>query len=580
MRFDRKKIASILLLAGIFFIAFITFNLLLSATLFIFNISIQKWYAIASVLLSALLVIVLLKNKNNLNLKTIIYTIIIPLISICGLTYVNGKVYDYTYDGNSYHKLAIGMMMDGWNPLKETEYEFNEHNENAIELEGIEFQWGDYYAKASHIFSANIGVMTGNVESGKVINDISIISLFLFVLAICLYIGKKVWFSILFSVIMATSTTIMSQVFTNYVDLLVYLYMFLLITLFFWFEYVKEFRKETFISLFMVLIILINIKFSSFAYAGILCTAYYGWYIYRFRKDKKFDKKFFKNFTIVAIAAVLVGVFVVGLSVYPKNFVTHGHPFYPLMGEGRVDIMTKNSPDYFKEKNNLQKIFITTFSKMDNISEADGKKANYKIPFTIDAQEIEHAGDCDLRISGNGGLFGGIIIISIIVIVCYSRKLYRDDKKLFAMIFIPLTMTIVLATCMSDVWWARYFPQLHFFVFAALIILDKYQIKKMRVILYIICAVIITNNMITFVGAFQNTYKYTKETKQFVAGYKNTFSNKDCKILLSSNLFPGGFYNVRNDFREYEIEYEKFDEETLDYIPVVMNYVKGRCYRK
>ena len=576
----RGVFVAYLMYAAILLLSFIVFNLLITTVLFIFNVSVQQWYAPFSLLLSVMIVVFLLKRKKLLNIKSMVVVILLPIILLCGLTMLNGKVYDYTFDGNSYHKLAIGMMMDGWNPLMETEYEFNERNGEIIELGDKEFNWGDYYAKASHIFAANIGVVTGNVESGKIINDISIILVFLFILALCLHVGKTWLFSFLFAFVVVTPTTVVSQFMTNYVDILVYLYMFLLASLFFWFEYGNVYRKELLWVFFATLVIIINIKFSSFAYAGILCAFYYAWYIYRYRKEKGYDKKFFKQFTIIAFVSVLVGVFVVGLSVYPKNLLMHGHPFYPLMGEGKEDIMTTNSPDYFKWKNNVQRFIIATFSKMDNISEAGGEEAEYKVPFSITDGEMEHTKDCDLRISGNGVYFSGVLIVAIIIIVFSARELFSNDKKLFVMLALPNIMTILLIITMSDVWWARYFPQLHFVIFTAFIMIDRHKELAFKFVMYSLFGLMIVNNMMFFSGAIEKSYEYTQKNRVMVRAYKDTYTPEECRLLLSTNVFPGGFYNVRSDFSEYEIVFEDFDAETLDYVPVVLNYVKGRCQKK
>ena len=60
-----EKIEKSFLIAGIFLITFIIVNILLSTLLFIFKLSIQKWYAIASLIITTLFSTYLL-YKNNL----------------------------------------------------------------------------------------------------------------------------------------------------------------------------------------------------------------------------------------------------------------------------------------------------------------------------------------------------------------------------------------------------------------------------------------------------------------------------------------------------------------------------------
>ena len=131
---------------------------------------------------------------------------------------------------------------------------------------------------------------------------------------------------------------------------------------------------------------------------------------------------------------------------YPKNLIEHGHPFYPLMGKDKVEIMIQNQPDYFKNKSPLEKFTIATFSKVANITDDSKKEAEYKIPFTFNDEETTIISDADTRISGNGVLFGGILIISLILSCCCLYNLFKTDKKVFTMyaIFFSITLMLIL----------------------------------------------------------------------------------------------------------------------------------------
>ena len=577
----KRVVARFCLYSALFLLSFVFFNLLIATIFFIFNISIQSWYAIVSGILAGVLVTFMMKRGGFLNWKLVFGAVIAPIVMIIGLTFVNGKVYDSTHDGNNYHKLTIGMMMDGWNPLYETISEFDDRTGNPIELDGETFHWGDYYAKASHIFAANIGMITGSVESGKVFNDISVVVVFLLFMTVCLYCNKTWIFSILFSSIAVTAPTISGQFLTNYVDILVYLYMFALASIFFAFEYLKEYKKEFLIVFFVTIVVLINIKFSSFAYAGILCVVYYIWYIYRYRKDPKFSKRFFKFFSITGAVAVIVGVFVVGLSVYPRNFITHGHPFYPLMGEGKRDIMTMNSPDYFKEKNNLERFIIATFSEMDNISEASGLEAKYKVPFSITEEEFKYLGYSDLRISGNGMFFSGILIVSVIILLIFARRLFLDNRNLFMLVILPIAMTTVMIFVMSDVWWPRYFPQLYFIIFAALITINEYMNTFARVALYVLIGLILVNNIMYLSAAVEKAFLFSSSVRAEFSAYRNLYSNEKCILVLGTDGFPGSYYDARHAFGDYDIMYVKWDPKDGDgYVALINPFLIGKCREK
>lgn len=580
----KRSVARYLLYLALFLLSFVIFNLLIATFLFIFRVSIQWWYVILAGVLSIVMMMLVLYKKQSLEWKSVLTIIVLPLVAIAGLTVLNGKIYDYTYDGNDYHKLAIGLMMEGWNPLHESEAEFiDARMEKPIDLDGATFWWGDAYAKASYIFAANVGSLTKNVESGKILNDISIVIVFCMFLGILLYVGKSWWFALVFAGIAVTPTTISAQFLTNYVDILVYLYMFLLLSLFFWFEYTKEYHKELLLIFFATLVMLINIKFTAFAYAGILCAFYYGWYIYRYKKDKDFDKKFFKKFTWFAAAAVFVGVFLVGLSTYPRNTIVYGHPLFPLMGEGKEDIMTKNSPAYFKDKSNLERFLIATFSKMDNIGEASGKEAEWKIPFSVHESELQYYGYSDLRISGNGIFFSGVLIVSLLVVLLGVKGLYRQDKKLCIMLMLPVIMTLIMIVFMPESWWARYFPQLFFVVFAALIILETRSNIVSKVVLCVMSGLILINNVPYMIEAVRSSYSFTRATQQTIHWFVNFYVADECKTLvLKTEKFPGAYFSGREKLQMYQnIEYVMDrDGDLSEYVPLMNPYLLGKCEDK
>lgn len=567
-------------LGGLFLLLFVFLNILIPSFLFIFKISMQSWYPILSLILSTLIILVIMKKNDLLVKKVGIYlsSIIIPILAIIGSVYVNGKVYDYTWDGNSYHKSSIGSMIDGWNPLYEGMEDFDSKQENPKKIQLNSYLWGNHYAKASHIYAASIGSLTKNVEAGKSINMLSIIALFMFSFSIIYTKKKKVLFSLLLSSVMISCPTICAQYLTNYVDLLVFLYLFMLIEMFFTFDLCEIFKKKDIAigAYIMILVILINIKFSSFGYAGLFCLGYYLWYLYRlYRKD--IESKFLLKFTIASAIAVIIGVFVVGLSVYPKNFIDHGHPFYPLMGEGKEDIMTANQPDYFSKKNSVEKFIIATFSRADNISQASGLEAKFKIPFSVYKTELPVMYSCDLRISGNGLFFSGILIISLVVVIINAYKTYKENKKLFMLMYIPIFITLLMIVFLEESWWARYFPQIHFIVFAAILLLSKYKHIATRILMYLLITLILVNNSIVFVTSTTYINDYRKEVnKQFKVYDEHALK---CDIEVYTQSFHGIYFNLAYRNKEYNLEYvDSIKQEELGYYgPLFNGYVVWRC---
>ena len=98
--------------------------------------------------------------------------ILVSLGIIVLSTLVSTYMFDRSSDGNTYHKDAIGVMKEGFNPVYEESYDFivkRDGNDNYSQYN----IWTDHYAKNNWIIEANIYKFTNNIESAKAINLIS-----------------------------------------------------------------------------------------------------------------------------------------------------------------------------------------------------------------------------------------------------------------------------------------------------------------------------------------------------------------------------------------------------------------------
>ena len=296
------------------------------------------------------------------------------------------------------------------------------------------------------------------------------------------------------------------------------------------------------------LLLCINIKFTTFAYAGLFCLAFYIYYIIKLIK-KKIDKKFFIKFTTVSFIGVIVGVFVIGLAVYPKNFVTNGNPFYPLFGERKKDIITTNQPDYFKNKNPIEKYIISMFARSENVQEYTGEKATLKVPFTIYKEEIDAIKTTDTRMGGNGVLFSGIFILSILIVCLTSHNMFKNNKALFILCSIIIGITIILIVFLSESWWARYFPQTYFITLIALLYLYLLKNNIAKTSSYIFILLILINNVITFKAAINHSYELNVNSNmQYVHMLDTTGGNV---YIMADIVYPGILYNIQYDLKGY-----------------------------
>lgn len=575
----RTELKKSLLLSGIFLLLFIIFNILISNALFIVKIEITKYNMIVSLLLCIFILLWVLKKFNLLSLKkfyNIIIALILPIALIVGSLFVNSKIMDFTFDGNTYHKATIGLLKEGWNPLYETAAEFDNGRENKIYIENSSSSsselWTDCYARATHVYQANAYALTNNIESGKSINTLSIIALFLIIFSYLALRFKKIVFPSIFALCCITYSVVSAQYLTVYIDFFVYIYLLLLLFSFFVIEFRRNEKELNFGLLIysLALLLLINIKFNSFAYAGIFCLGYYFYYIYKLIKKREKEQKFFVKFTTISAINVIVGVFIIGLSVYPKNFIEYGNPFYPLYGENKVDIITENQPAEFENLPAIEKYTRAMFSKTENMAKASGRETEYKIPFAVSKDEMNYIRMSDTRISGNGVLFSGIFIISLILLILTSIKMYHYNKKIFIMASIPLAITFLMIFLLSESWWARYFPQTYFIVLIVIFYLYLLKGKFYKVLLVVLFILVLANNGITLFKATEYSYDQNKlANNEFRLLEENVDPNNQF-IVLQAPVFIGSLYDIYDNLPNYKFQLVP-PEEKIDLSNTLMN---------
>ena len=134
---------------------------------------------------------------------------------------ISSNVYDTTADGNTYHKLAIGALKNGWNPSYESSRDFTKEKGNVFDVsdDNINALWVDHYAKATEIFASVIYSFTNNIESGKAYTLIFMYITF-GIIASYLYKNKKMnWLcAVAISIIIVFNAITVVQICNYYVD--------------------------------------------------------------------------------------------------------------------------------------------------------------------------------------------------------------------------------------------------------------------------------------------------------------------------------------------------------------------------
>lgn len=570
----KDKITEIIKKSAIFLLIEITLILLITTLLFFVGVTISKWH-LPIITLISIIATLLFYRKDNIKINST--AIIIGLIILSVITLLEGKIYDTTADGNTYHKLAIGSLKNGWNPNYEDSKDRNKENGNPFDTseDNINTLWIDHYAKGTEIYAAVIYAFTGNIETGKTYTVILMYVAF-GILFSYLYKDKKrnLLTSLVISILVPFNAITVVQIFNYYVDgALLITTLLIIYSLIVQSTRTTENEKENLIILACNIILCINIKFTGVGFAGLFCLVLYiYWLIRAYKQGKEQFLKEFKKYTIFYIITVIIAIGIVGFSSYTRNTIDHGHPLYPLSGKGHVDNMViKEQPTSFSDKNHLETFLISMFSKGENVSpsySSENVQPTLKMPFTIMDGEISNYAIPDIRVGGFGPLFSGIFIISIIATICILVKLTKNKNwNLLIPYLLILGVTAVLLLALDGNYWARYIPYFYSVPILALSYLLWDKNKKIEYGIGIVIAIIMFVN--TFMILYVNT-KSARNNDQYVGNSLNEFLEYyrtigNVEIELNHSGVQGALYTLDDlGVKNYTIK-EKIDNSREGY---------------
>ena len=532
-------------------------ELLLSTLVFLLGASISWYFLFISFGIS--IIICEMINSNHVSC----YDILMAMAIVVIFSWISGEFFDGTVDGNLYHKLAVGLLKNHWNPFQQMP------SLSLTEGAGVESSnsvlWVETYCKVTWIFGASVYAITGNIETGKSYTMIAMTCLFMLVFYYMMKMGNDVRKAIIMACVASFSPIAIQQMFSYYVDGFMHVMLMLLVLSLLMLRYRKIFEVKTSISLVVAsMIICGNIKFTGLLYGGIFCIAYYLLDCLTYIKtDKEWKQKVLNEsfwYFILAIVTVVWG----GSTSYITNFIRHGSLTYPLTGEGKVDIMTGNSP--FTEENHFKNLFLSMFSRVDNFTIATGKSTELKIPFTFNKDEVSMLVIPDARISGFGVIFGGLLIAAILVISVWLIFSGRNDKRII--IIMNFAVCIALMFGIKESWWARYSPYIYMLLPIAMYLAIENNKKYVKICSLIFFVLIMFNNCLPlkYIG---DSYKYNRTIEAEFLNLKNNGVVEICNEGLH-----GVYYNFKDYNIYYYINNELADEDDVN----VLNYV-GTLYR-
>lgn len=527
-------------LTGFLLLSLIFFTVSLSSILFLFGISINLLtFAIACILAFISTYFVALKFLSS-NQITIITAFIAGILIFSFSLFINSTTMETTWDGNWYHKTAIGMLKNGWNPTRESAVEFYDSVKNPIKTprkKEQKFTYENHYTKGIWIFSANIYKLTNNIETSHSVNLLIMFMVFC-LLAYLLLFKLSPLAAVLTSAITVFNPIVAPQLFVNYNDGLLGLFtianivsLILIVS-----QKDKKSFKLGFILFFMTTTLLINVKFTGLMFFFFYSAAFFVYIL----ASPQLRSLVVKKFILIGFMATIFAIFIVGFSPYISNPKNGLHPLHPLAGSGKIDIMTKNSPkEFIQDKRPLAPFIKSIFGKMNNFSYDSPEKVELKIPFTFFESEFIHLKAVDPRISGNGIFFSGIFLLSLAIIIIYIAKNYRTKSTEFHILLCILIPSTLILLIFKEMWWARYFPHLSVILTLAMYILSRQKGEIFSTLFYGIFFIGLINNCLLLGPNLENGKKIAELSTCGDISQKNEIFYR-----LAGDNFYGTLFNI------------------------------------
>lgn len=513
------------------FMSLLASVLSVTAIIFIFGGRINSFLFVIEYFVSCLITYSLFKNK--ISREDIIFNFIFNGLLFYLLCNISLLFYDFSWDGNVYHKQMIGLMKNGVNPL---------FNKNCGDI------WSQHYANGSEVWGAVLYSFFGDIEVGKVINLILSLCLFIYSYKTILKISKSKLFSILFSFAISFNPILINQFHSYYIDGIVSnsLFIFILSIINF---IIDDFSANDKVNIFIFVtssIVAINSKFTALLIWGLFLAVLGCYVLFINLKNRKFDE--IKKLILIAFCTGVFSVVVVGSSSYMKNLVKYHNPFYPLMGSGAVDIETGNEPEKFKNFNHVQKWLYGTFSETYTWYDKDPK---LKIPFTVSQSELYSIEFPDIRIGGLGVWYSGLLCISLPIILIGIFMNIRKNKVLNIVCILLLCAVILPIPILPIVWQARYYPQLYLIPFIASLYAFSFDKRVFKLYGYIIviCACV---NGLFMVPQAKDKYNRSKDVNNQLTELAEKSLTDKIIISQDNYTFYGTYYNYIDKNIKYE----------------------------
>ena len=477
---------------SILFNVFMT--IFIQSVLFLMNLEVS----IVSVILAAVLYLIYsyyFIDYKSFTKKSFLSLFIYFLIIISLFCYFSMFV-ETTYDGGYYHGNAMVEMLNGWNPFLEA----NNYQETKVTI------WADYYPKASWIFSAVYIKMFKHLSAGMIMNTLINISLLLYAYDFIVKRSKNHKLATIVCICLFFNPIVIEQMHTYYIDgLLGNLSILLLLV---GCDIIEEYDINNNILVLIISVILINLKFTGFGFAGIINL--FIWFALLYKKDYKS----FKVYTLFGVLMLFISIFIIGYSPYFINISNLRHIFYPIAGKDKQDVVTYLIPEVLVNTNPIHKLIYSMTSGQGIINSLiDLSPQTYLV--------------YDERIGAFGNMFSKIVLICTFIYSAYVVKYAKKLDMRYVLLFIGLLASIIANY--QNIWWFRYAPQIWLLVVIAIYMC--YLNSKTKIIAHILLILIMYQGIFILYHTVDNDYA---KSQSVLVNYE-ILSNKSFDAAIVNN---------------------------------------------
>ncbi len=498
---DRSS-ATVLFAVSIIATSIVLAPVVLLSVLFFFGLGVSPATFVVGLLLGLLLPLVFLPRDSRL-LKAYAIVLLVAAIAMPLLA----TSWDNTNDSLTYHIPGTIELASGTNPV-------------YSELENF---WANHHPKASWLFSAGVYQLSGNLEATKVINVLAMLACFGFAGAFFLSIsGLPRVASYLLAALLALNPVSLVQLDTHYVDGLFSNLALLLILIAITLDMPSVFswipRRPLGVLAFGSAVLIINLKFTGLVFVCVLLLLGVARTLQTRRKVTRQDWRCIA----LVLAAIGLGVLVVGFSSYVTNLARYGHPFYPVFGADLSKIPdapdARQRPVPYQDKA-APVAFVMSLTEKTSTATTATMEAPYapKNPLSVSRSEIASLTYPDPRRGGFGPLFLLSLTLSGVALVLLVRSRPEEDSGMpLSTLAYGLLLTLLLTLAMVEAWWARLAPT--FFLAPVLVAAAGFSARpaKGRLLRWVSTGVLVVLclNTLLVLGAQGFSYVNRSRTRQ------------------------------------------------------------------